>query len=100
VNAGEVHRFDVYGLELEVRWDGERWRAYRLGEGKCRELHDLVIPPDLREAELERFLADVCHEMATPKRREVRRIAVAGTPSAGSVPALQYPLRASRRPPR
>jgi hypothetical protein len=61
-------------MQLGVRRDGDRWRAYRLGEGKRRELHDLVIPEDLPEPELERFLADVCHEMATPARPGVRRL--------------------------
>jgi hypothetical protein len=72
-----------------VRRDGSRWRAYRLGEGKRRELHDLVIPDDLPEPELERFLADVCHEMATAERPEVRRLASAHTRRAvtsGQVP--------------
>lgn len=72
--SGELLRFDVYGLELGVLRDGSRWRAYRLGEGKRRELHDLVIPEDLPEPELERFLADVCHEMATEARSTVRRL--------------------------
>jgi hypothetical protein len=70
----ELLRFDVYGLELGIRRDGDRWRAYRLGEGKRRELHDLVIPAELQEPDLERFLADLCHEMATAARPNVRRI--------------------------
>lgn len=73
----ELLRFDVFGHEIGVLRDGVRWRAYRLGEGKRRELYDLVIPPDLPEPELERFLADVCHEMATAARPEVRRLASA-----------------------
>jgi hypothetical protein len=79
-SQGELLRFDVYGLELGVRRDCDRWRAYRLGEGKRRELHDLVIPADLPESELERFLADVCHEMATAARPHVRRVAPSGQP--------------------
>jgi hypothetical protein len=77
---GELLRFDVYGFDLGVRREGERWRAYRLGEGKRRELHDLVIPVDLPESELERYLSDLCHEMATAARPHVRRITPGGAP--------------------
>lgn len=81
MSRGQGHRlrFDVYGLPLEIERDGERWRAYRLGEGKRRELHDLVIPAELPEAGLERFLGDVCHELATPERPRVVRLATRGS---------------------
>ena len=38
------------------------------------------IPPELAEPDLERYLADLCHELATPARPHVRRIATGGRP--------------------
>ncbi len=47
---------------------------YAGSEGKHRIAHDIVIPPDAPEAELERYLADLCHEWALPARSAVRRL--------------------------
>lgn len=68
-------RFDAYGRQLIVERDGEVWRVYdRGGEGKRRPAEDLLIPPDLAAHEIERYLADQLHELATPARPDVRRI--------------------------
>ena len=43
-------------------------------EGKRQAARDIVIPPDTPESELARYLADLCHEWATPERSTVRRV--------------------------
>ena len=68
-------RFDVYGkYEIEVRREGGSWKADRLGGGKRRPLHDLVLPPDLPEDQVATHLDDLLHEQAGPGET-VRRIA-------------------------
>jgi hypothetical protein len=68
-------RFDVYGrflLEIDPTPDG--YRVYELGpEGKRRRRGDIVLPPDLPERDVARFLDDQLHELGAPGRG-IRRI--------------------------
>lgn len=65
--------FDVFGHRLLVIRSGERWVAlYPGSEGKHRPAEDILIPPEIREAELERYLTDLCHEWASPEHSRVR----------------------------
>ena len=67
--------FDVFGRRVIVHRENERWAAYYAGaDGKRRAAKDIVIPSDLRESEVERYLADLCHEWATAIQPDVRRI--------------------------
>lgn len=66
-------RVDVYGrYHLDVCREGDRWVAYRLGEG-TRRRDDLAIPPELSEEEIPAFLEDLLHELSAPGR-SLRRI--------------------------
>ena len=68
--------FDVFGRRLIVERSAGRWQAFYGGpDGKRREARDLVIPAEVAEAELERYLADLCHEWASPQAPHVRRLA-------------------------
>lgn len=67
-------RFDLYGrCELDVERVEGRWVAYHRGEGKRRLAEELVIPPDVEEEGLERYLDDLLHELGRPGAT-VRRI--------------------------
>jgi hypothetical protein len=67
-------RFDIYGrYEIEVARDGATWKAFSVGEGKRVPLDDILIPPDVREDELQTYLDDLLHELATPGRT-IRRV--------------------------
>jgi hypothetical protein len=69
-------RFDVFGRPIGVERKGEQWVAYELGgEGKRCLAPGIVIPAFVEEAELQQYLADFCHEWATPDHREVRPVA-------------------------
>jgi len=58
-------KFDIYGrFQVDVLREGDAWIAYRMGDGKRRRLHDIVIPADTDEAELATWLDDVFHEYA------------------------------------
>ena len=68
-------KIDVFGrLVLAVKSDNG-WRIYYLGEdGKRRLADDLMLPPFLAADELISYLADLCHEWATEKHNQVRRL--------------------------
>lgn len=62
-------RYDVYGrFRIEVRREGDRWVAYRLGEGVRRLDPDVQLPPETSAEEVRRALEDVFHEFASPGR--------------------------------
>jgi len=68
-------RFDVYGRLVGVECSAGHWIAFYLGDdGKHRVAHDLAIPQWIDEARLAEYLADLCHEWATPRHAEVRRL--------------------------
>lgn len=67
--------FDVYGRRVLVERADAGWIVLYPGtEGKRQAARDIVIPPDTPESELARYLADLCHEWATPERSTVRRL--------------------------
>ena len=45
-----------------------------LGDGKRRSVDDIIIPLFVNENEIEDYLADLCHEWATEKYPNVKRI--------------------------
>ena len=47
---------------------------YRGTEGKRRAAPDLVVPNDVGESQLGQYLADLCHEWATERHPDVRRL--------------------------
>lgn len=65
-------RLDVFGKLVEAQFREGQWMVFYIGEeGKKRPAHDLVIPAEIREAEIPKYLADLCHEWARPGRSEV-----------------------------
>jgi hypothetical protein len=68
-------RFDVFGRRVLVVESEAGWSVFYLGtEGKRRPAHDIRVPPSVSESELERYLADLCHEWATERYPDVRRL--------------------------
>jgi len=66
-------RFDVYGHAVGVERDGDDWRVVYLGtEGKQSLADDIFLPPTLEKEDLQSYLADLCHEWASPDHPEVR----------------------------
>lgn len=65
-------KFNVFGRLVQVERHKGIWRAYYLGnEGKKRRADDIVIPGNLRQDELSDYIADLCHEWATPNNSQV-----------------------------
>ena len=67
--------FDVFGRRVTVIRSDGKWNAFYGGtDGKRRLARDIMIPAELSEAEIERYLADLCHEWANLRPSEVRRV--------------------------
>lgn len=64
----------VFGRRVLVERTARGWVAFYPGaDGKRRPAHDLPVPPFVAtEADLVHYLADLCHEWASPAHREVR----------------------------
>ena len=67
--------FDVFGRRVTVLRTEGGWQAFYGGtDGKRRPARDIVIPSDTAEEEIERYLADLCHEWASTRAPDVRRV--------------------------
>jgi hypothetical protein len=67
--------FDVFGRRIIVERGPHGWAAFLPGaDGKRSTAPGILFPPDLAEADLATYLADLCHEAASPAHPEVRRI--------------------------
>jgi hypothetical protein len=69
-----MRRLDIFGHLFLVAREGAGWGLYYPGgEGKRGPRLALPIPHFVRtEAELAAYLADLCHEWATPAQPDVR----------------------------
>ncbi len=65
-------KLNVYGRKIEIIWSQDSWRVFYLGsEGKKRLAYDINIPSTVKEIDLKRYIADLCHEWAGPDRDQV-----------------------------
>ncbi len=68
-------KIDVFGRLMLALQSDHGWTIYFLsGDGKRRLANDIVVPSFVTDTELENYLADLCHEWATTKYPEVRRL--------------------------
>jgi hypothetical protein len=68
-------KFNVFGRQVLVTESKNGWTAFYLGaEGKRRPATDIVVPSGIRESEIEQYLDDLCHEWATKRHPNVRRL--------------------------
>jgi hypothetical protein len=68
-------KLEVFGRAVLIERCAAGWQAFYLGsDGKRRRAEDIIIPDTLAEEELERYLADLCHEWATPRHPRVVRV--------------------------
>jgi len=71
-----MREIQVFGIHLLADQQKGRWTLFYPGaDGKRRPAHDLVVPEVVgTEDDLAAYLADICHEAATPTNHEVRWI--------------------------
>ncbi|MFA0035609.1 hypothetical protein [Vibrio sp. 10N.261.52.A1] len=68
-------KFRVFHQKMSVQRQNEEWLLYRESETSIRaRVYDVIIPSDLAEEELARYLADIYHEFASEKYPSVTRI--------------------------
>ena len=68
-------KFEVYGRRVTVELAGGGWRAWYYGaDGKRRPAEDIQIPSQLNPEEVASYLADLCHEWASTRYPEVKRL--------------------------
>ncbi|WP_434165786.1 DUF7661 family protein [Vibrio chagasii] len=68
-------KFQVFHQRVSVQRQNEEWLLYRESETSIRaRVYDVIIPSDLAEEELARYLADIYHEFASEKYPSVKRI--------------------------
>ena len=68
-------KLDVFGKTVLAMRTSDGWSVFYLSDdGKRRPAHDIVVPDFVNESEIENFLADLCHEWATEKNKNVRRM--------------------------
>lgn len=68
-------KLDVFGRSVLVERHASGWEVFYLGgDGKRRHADDIFIPSAVPESEIERFVADLCHEWVTSRNPSVRRV--------------------------
>lgn len=67
-------RFNVFGRIFLIRREGNLWQAYALGADGKRSPAGFIVPDDIEDAELEQYLFDLFHELASSGNGDVRRL--------------------------
>ena len=68
-------KLNVFGKMIEIVRVHAGWKAFYFGnEGKKRPANDIVLPAHLKEADLVEYIADLCHEWASPANGVVRKL--------------------------
>lgn len=68
-------KLDVFGKHMIAVWTNDGWSMFYLSDdGKRRPADDILVPEFVTESEIEDYLADICHEWATRKNSNVRRL--------------------------
>jgi hypothetical protein len=68
-------KLDVFGRLVLATRNETGWKIYYLGEeGKRRPAPDIAVPPEIGEADLDKYLADLCHEWCTANSPSVERL--------------------------
>lgn len=68
-------KFNVFGKKMSVQRKDDEWLLFRESNTGVRaRVFDVVIPDDLNESELARYLADIYHESANEKHPDVVRL--------------------------
>jgi len=69
-------KLDVFGRLVLAKQTDDGWKMYYVGgEGKRRPALEIVVPDDISEANLEKYLADLCHEWSSARNPDVKRLA-------------------------
>ncbi len=68
-------KFDVFGKAMSVKRIDNEWHLFiDSNTGLRTRVYDVVIPSELLESELARYLGDIFHESARGDNTEVVRV--------------------------
>ena len=68
-------KLDVFGRTVLVEQSAHGWSVFYLGhEGKRRPATDIVVPRAVAAADIPQYLADLCHEWASARHPQVKRL--------------------------
>ncbi|MDO6611928.1 hypothetical protein Q4601_06785 [Shewanella sp. 1_MG-2023] len=68
-------KFDVFGKAMSVKRIDNEWHLFiDSNTGLRTRVYDVVIPSELSEHELARYLGDIFHESARDDKTDVTRL--------------------------
>jgi hypothetical protein len=75
VHMDEPIKLDVFGTLVLAIHSKDGWEMFYLSEdGKRRLATEIFVPNFVKETEIENYIEDICHEWATEKHPNVRRL--------------------------
>jgi len=68
-------KLDVFGKLVIAIHTNDGWEIFYLSDsGKRRLATEIFVPNFVKETEIETYIEDICHEWATEKHSNVRRL--------------------------
>ena len=68
-------KLDVFGIPVLAVHTNDGWEIFYIGEGGKRRLAtEIFVPNFVEETDIENYIEDICHEWATEKHPNVRRL--------------------------
>jgi hypothetical protein len=75
VFMSKLIKLEVFGRRVMAAKSSQSWQMYYLSEdGKRHPALDIMVPAFVTESEIAGFIADLCHEWATDRYPDVRKI--------------------------
>jgi hypothetical protein len=72
---GVIIKFDVFGKQMSVIKKEHEWQLFNESDTGIRSrVYDVIIPSDINENELEKYLDDIYHEYSSEKHSKVKRL--------------------------
>lgn len=70
-----IIKFNVFGKRMSVVKKEQEWQLFNDPEVGIRSrVYDVIIPADIKESELEKYLDDIYHEYASEKYPRVTKL--------------------------
>ncbi|MCG8687580.1 MAG: hypothetical protein MI892_22080 [Desulfobacterales bacterium] len=68
-------KYNVFGRSIEIIKSDEKWKVFILGRGGKRQpAHNIFIPSDIAEKDIENWLEDLLHEWASPQNDKIIKL--------------------------
>ena len=75
IGMNKLIKLDVFGKQVLAIHTNDGWEMFYLSEGgKRRPATEIFVPNFVKETEIENYIEDICHEWATERHPNVRRL--------------------------